>query len=71
MEMREPDDPGRGRQPKYEALVMRGEDRFALTVRLPSGETIDVPLGAVLGADVPVCRSWSTLTSGSSGNVER
>jgi hypothetical protein len=45
MEMREPDDPGRGRQPKYEALVMRGEDRFALTVRLPSGETIDVPLG--------------------------
>ena len=24
---------------------MRGEDRFALTVRLPSGETIDVPLG--------------------------
>ncbi len=45
MEMREPDDLWRGRQPKYEALVMRGEDRFALTVRLPSGETIDVPLG--------------------------
>ena len=45
MQMREPDDPGRGRQPKYEALVMRDEDRFALTVRLPSGETIDVPLG--------------------------
>ena len=39
------DDPWHGHQPKYEALVMRGEDRFALTVRLPSGETIDVPLG--------------------------
>ena len=24
---------------------MRGDDRFALTVRLPSGEQVDVPLG--------------------------
>jgi hypothetical protein len=32
-------------QPKFEALAMRDEDRFVLTVRLPSGEVIDVPLG--------------------------
>jgi hypothetical protein len=32
-------------QPKYEALAMRDDDRFVLTVRLPSGEQIDIPLG--------------------------
>ena len=32
-------------QPKFEALAMRDDDRFVLTVRLPSGEQIDVPLG--------------------------
>ena len=31
-------------QPKYEAVALR-EDRFVLTVRLPSGETVDIPLG--------------------------
>ena len=31
-------------QPKYEAVALR-ENRFVLTVRLPSGETIDIPLG--------------------------
>jgi hypothetical protein len=42
---RESEDPWRGRQPKYEKLVMRGPRRFALTTRLPTGESIDVPLG--------------------------
>jgi hypothetical protein len=32
-------------QPKYEALALRDDDQFVLTVRLPSGEDIDVPLG--------------------------
>ena len=32
-------------QPKFTALAMRYDDRFVLTVRLPSGEVIDVPLG--------------------------
>jgi hypothetical protein len=45
MEMREPDDRRRGRQPKYESLVMLADERFVLTLRLPSGEVIDVPLG--------------------------
>jgi len=44
-ELPEPDDVWGGRQPKFEALVMHGPDRFALTARLPSGETIEVPLG--------------------------
>jgi hypothetical protein len=32
-------------QPKFEAVAMRDDERFVLTVRLPSGEVIDVPLG--------------------------
>ena len=54
MEMREPDDRRRGRQPKYESLVMLDDDRFALTARLPSGETVEVPIGPFwLGAPEP------------------
>ena len=32
-------------QPKFEAVALRDDDRFVLTARLPSGETIDIPLG--------------------------
>jgi hypothetical protein len=39
------DDPWRGRQPKGEKLVMRGPRQFALAARLPSGESVEVPLG--------------------------
>jgi len=48
------DDPWRGRQPRYESLVMRGPRRFALTARLPSGERIDVPLGGRLTLEIRV-----------------
>jgi hypothetical protein len=41
----EPEDPWGWHQPKYEKLVMRGPHRFALTARLPSGESVDRPLG--------------------------
>jgi hypothetical protein len=34
-----------GHQPTFEKLVIRGPRRFALTARLPSGETVDVRLG--------------------------
>ena len=44
-EMRDPQGPWRGHQPKYETLVMRGPSRFAMTARLPSGKKVDVPLG--------------------------
>ena len=53
-EMREPQDPSRGHQPKYESLVMLGDDSFALTARLPSGETIEIPLGRKL----PLGQFW-------------
>lgn len=43
-ERRDPDDSWR-EQPKYERLVMRGEDRFVLAGRLPSGEVVERPLG--------------------------
>ena len=51
-------DPWERHQPKYESLVMLADDRFALTVRLPSGEMIEVPLGTELppmpfGVDEP------------------
>ena len=39
------DDPWQSHQPKYESLVMLADDRFALTARLPSGATIEIPLG--------------------------
>jgi hypothetical protein len=42
--MRESDDPWRGRQPKYERLVMKGPRSFGMTTRLPSGEPIFVRL---------------------------
>jgi hypothetical protein len=42
---RESDDPWRGRQPKYEKLVMKGPGNFGRTTQLPSGEPIFVPLG--------------------------
>jgi hypothetical protein len=32
-------------QPKYESVALRDDDRFVLIARLPSGETIDIPLG--------------------------
>lgn len=43
--MREALDPWRGRQPRYEKLVMAGPQAFHLVARLPSGERIAVPLG--------------------------
>lgn len=44
-ESREPRDPWRGRQPKYEKLVMHGPRHFAAVARLPSGERVEVRLG--------------------------
>jgi len=52
IEFREPDDQWGGRQPKFESLVMRGPRRFALTVRLLSGERVDVPLTAGLTVEM-------------------
>jgi hypothetical protein len=43
-ELREPDDPWHGRQPKVEKLLMRGPHEFAMSARLPTGESVDVPL---------------------------
>jgi hypothetical protein len=43
-ERRDSDDPWRGRQPKFERLVFRGDHEFALAARLPSGEPVEVPL---------------------------
>jgi hypothetical protein len=42
---RESDDPWRGIQPRYEAIVMRGERHFELRTKLPSGEPVAVRLG--------------------------
>ena len=55
-ERRESDDPWRGRQPKYEKLVMRGPDRFFAATRLPSGRRIMVRLGRFDGDPNPVVR---------------
>jgi hypothetical protein len=44
IEKQEPPDPWKGRQPRYEKLVMAGPDQFHLVTRLPSGEPINVPL---------------------------
>jgi hypothetical protein len=43
------DDSWRGRQPKYEKLVMRGPDRFFLATKLPSGRRLLVRLGRFPG----------------------
>jgi hypothetical protein len=44
-ERREPVDPWRGRQPRYEKLVYRGPKQFAMATKLPSGKPIFVQLG--------------------------
>jgi hypothetical protein len=44
-EMVEPLDPWRGRQPKYEKLVMRDLNHFFLKTKLPWGRPIAVQLG--------------------------
>jgi hypothetical protein len=43
-ERRPSDDPWRGRQPKYDALVKLGSQGFGLRTKLPSGEAITVLL---------------------------
>jgi hypothetical protein len=42
-----------GVQPKFEKIVMRGEDQFALVGRLASGERVDVPLGRFVAKPPP------------------
>jgi hypothetical protein len=46
-ELREPDDFWHRRQPKLEKLLMRGPHQFAMSARLPTGESVDVPLARV------------------------
>jgi len=46
-EPQEPDDFWHGRQPKLEKLLMRGPQQFAMSARLPTGESVDVPLARV------------------------
>ena len=46
-EFHEPDDFWHGRQPKLEKLLARGPGEFAMSARLPTGETVDVPLAPV------------------------
>lgn len=45
VESREPDDPWKGRQPRYEKLRYRAPNSFSLVARLPSGVPIEVKLG--------------------------
>jgi hypothetical protein len=45
VEFREPDDPWRGRQPRYEKIVRLGPLRFGLTTRLPDGQPVTCELG--------------------------
>ena len=45
IEIREPVDPWRGRQPRFEKLVFRAPARFELVGRLSTGEPISVRLG--------------------------
>jgi hypothetical protein len=40
-------------RPKFEKIVMRGDDQFALVGRLASGERIDVPLGRFVAKPPP------------------
>jgi hypothetical protein len=44
-EIRESDDPWRGRQPKYERIVRLAPGGFGLATKLPSGKPITVRLG--------------------------
>jgi hypothetical protein len=44
-EMAEPPDPWRGRQPKFDKLVMRDASHFFLVAKLPSGEPVLMQLG--------------------------
>ena len=43
-EVRETDDPWRGRQPRYARVVKVAPGRLGLTTKLPSGKPITVPL---------------------------
>jgi hypothetical protein len=45
IEVREPVDPWRGRQPRFEKLVFRRPAHFELVGRLSTGEPITVRLG--------------------------
>jgi len=45
IEWREPDDPWKGRQPRYEKLLYRAPHSFLLVTKLPSGAPIEVKLG--------------------------
>jgi hypothetical protein len=47
LERREPDDPWRGRQPRYEKLVYHPPRSFFLITRLPSDAPIEVRLRRV------------------------
>jgi hypothetical protein len=52
-ERRPSDDPWHGRQPRYEALVMRGPRHFELKTKLPSGKPVAVRLSPVRFGDRP------------------
>ena len=45
VELRESEDPWRGRQPRYEKIVRLGPMRFGLATKLPNGEPIVCELG--------------------------
>jgi hypothetical protein len=48
----EPPDPWSGRQPRFDALVSEGADRFFLLARLPSGERVRVQLARVSATEL-------------------
>ena len=47
IDWRDSEDPWRGRQPKYDRLVRRGPDDFALVTTSPAGTTVFVRLGPI------------------------